>query len=131
MAFGLQRSQTNVGKQSSRKSKPSQTLAPPSGTYEYPVSAVPTHVQTTFLRGQRAAEFYLALSPALRFRVPIPPLAPICWTGQAAIASLATAQGDVITRVVSLQVPLPIQRWPHLTSGFARPRTSVVFTGPK
>ena len=47
----LQRSQANVGKQSSRKSKPSKTLAPLSGTEEYPFGAVPTHVQTTFLRG--------------------------------------------------------------------------------
>ncbi len=56
----LQRSQANVGQQSSRKSMRSKTLAPPSGTEEYPFGAVPTHVQTTFLRGGRAAELYLA-----------------------------------------------------------------------
>lgn len=71
-AWGLRRSQVNVSKQSTRKSKPSEILAPPSGTNEYPVSAVPTHVQTTFLRGQRAAEFYLALTNrSLRMRFPI------------------------------------------------------------
>ena len=69
-ARSLQCSQANVGEQSTRKSKPSETLAPPSGTHEYPVSAVLIHVQTTFLRGRRAAEVYLALtnrSPRMRF----------------------------------------------------------------
>src|SRR5208282_4257063 len=60
-ARSLQCSQANVGEQSTRKSKPSGTLPPPSDTHEYPVSAVLIHVQTTFLRGQRAAEVYLAL----------------------------------------------------------------------
>ena len=56
----LQRSQAYVGEQSSRNSMRSKALAPPSGTEEYLLGAVPTHVQTTFLRGGRAAELYLA-----------------------------------------------------------------------
>ena len=51
-----------MGKQRSRKSKPCEELATRHGTHEYPLSGVAAHVQTTFLRGRRAAEFYLALA---------------------------------------------------------------------
>jgi hypothetical protein len=61
----LQRSQANMSEESSCKPESSQTLAPPTGTQQYPVRAAATHVQTTFLRGDCAAELYLALYPAL------------------------------------------------------------------
>ena len=73
----LQRSQAYVGEQSSRNSMRSKALAPPSGTEEYLLGAVPTHVQTTFLRGGRAAELYLALTNrSLRMRLSFGFVAP-------------------------------------------------------
>ena len=46
------------------------------------------------LRPVTCAPFYLALRAALRFRIPLRPLAPTCWRDQAAIVSPQRVQGD-------------------------------------
>jgi hypothetical protein len=64
------------------------------GTRPHLARAAPTPVQTTVPWPARAAAFYLALRPALRFCIPIPPLAPTFRRDQSALVSPWIVQGN-------------------------------------